>query len=156
MTLRSFTSKLLRPVFGAEIVDVLRIGGGGVGEVFERLFGIAHGFRPGEGVQHVEALAEAVLEAHRQAVVVVVAGGIDPGDGAEGLVGPARLDAESAAGSVGSGLVVVANDRQAQTVIAVVGYFENGVFEDFTLDGDQPGLNVGPACVGQGCSRCSN
>ena len=98
-----------------------------------------------------------MFEAGGEAVVGIAADGVDPGESAEALVGAAGLDAEAAGGDGGvagggdgvdGGLVVVAEDGHVDAVVAVVGEFDDGVFGYFALDGEDPGLDVGPGAVG--------
>ncbi len=84
-----------RAVFRVQIVNVLRIGRLIAGEGFQHLLGIAHRVGPGEGVQEIQAVAEAMLQADREAVIVVVACRVDPGNRAEAGIGHARLHAEA-------------------------------------------------------------
>ena len=64
-------------------MNILRIGFDVPRVVLEGLLGIAERFAPSERVQEIQAVREAVLHAQREAVVVIVADGIDPGDRAK-------------------------------------------------------------------------
>ena len=86
--------------------------------------------RPSEGVQDVQARGKPMLEAHGQAVVVIVARRVNPGDRAEAWSGRRACTPSVPPGDIRGCLVVVAEDGQAKSVVAVVGHFDHGVFGD--------------------------
>src|SRR5580698_1023570 len=88
-----------------------------------------------------------MFKANGETVVIVVADRIDPRDRAETRNRTTGLHAERAAGEVWIGLVVIAENRQAQAMVAVVCDFEDGVHRKLALHGDEPILDVGPLGV---------
>src|ERR1700692_2730788 len=81
-----------RAFLRGKIANVLRVRSGEVGIVLQGLFGVAYRTPPSERIQEIQALREAMLQAGRKPVVVVVARWIYPSDRTETLVRAPRLN----------------------------------------------------------------